>query len=179
MKIIGNGISDMECKHIRHGTCTVLIVSLTSCNYKCKVVIRAAWCGMQRHGIIFWMSAASAIMSMILAALMRRMWAAMPFVTFMFRMNIRTCKSTDESGYKASFTCLAGMNAEAYDTETVPYRKQQCAESEQPTFHTNMQSYKNHSNCKIAFCLKSNHKNLTESIKKTGILIRCRSYHDA
>ena len=94
------------------------------------------------------------------------MRATLPFVTFMFRMNIRTCKSTDESGYKASFTCLAGMNTEAYDTETVPYRKQQCAESEQPTFHTNMQSYKNHSNCKIAFCLKSNHKNLTESIKK-------------
>jgi hypothetical protein len=94
------------------------------------------------------MSAASAIMSMILAALMRRMRATLPFVTFMFRMNIRTCKSTDESGYKASFTCLAGMNTEAYDTETVPYHKQQCAESENSIFHTDLQSYKKHRICK-------------------------------
>ena len=42
MKIIGNGISDMEYKRIRHGTCTVLIICFAPCDYKCKVVIRTA-----------------------------------------------------------------------------------------------------------------------------------------
>lgn len=84
------------------------------------------------------MTAASAIM--LLAAFMRNMRTAMLLVTFMVGMNISTCKSAHESSHKTPVTCPAGMNAETYDTEAVPYHKQQRAESEKSTFHTNMQS---------------------------------------
>lgn len=76
------------------------------------------------------------------------MRTAMSLVTFMVGMNIRACKSTDESSDKTSFACLAGMNTETYDTEAVPYHKQQCAESEDSIFHTDLQSYKKHRICK-------------------------------
>ena len=74
-------------------------------------------------------------------------------------MNIGTCKSAYEGSHKTPVACPAGMNTETYDTEAVPYQKQQSAESENSTFHTNMQSYKNHPNCKTV-----------KTIKKTGIL---------
>jgi hypothetical protein len=86
------------------------------------------------------MAAADTIMFTLFTAAMRCIRAAMSLVTCMIRMNISTCKTTYKSSHETPVAYPAGMNAETYDTEAVPYHKQQRAESEKSTFHTNMQS---------------------------------------
>ena len=94
----------------------------------------------------------------------------MSLVTLMIRMDICTGKSAYESSHETPVACPAGMNAETYDTEAVPYDKQQRAESENSTFHTNMQSYKNHSKCKRQYTIKKRPASVSDTGLKEKIL---------